>query len=219
MAKNPNKKAPSPQQKPVSRAMDKGPACLGSTRTCVGCRESCEREKLFRVGLGTDGQVCLAVGANGRGCWVHPKRTCIENAAKRRSFERGLKLTPGPTPVNSSALISQMREFLVRRIATLISIGLREKSLVCESDFVVNIAALSVPLVVVASDATEVASSAKVKQQDGLRVEPQAVRLWGSRADLGHFLGRSEENALLVLSAQMAAKLVSSIDCFVGLEG
>jgi predicted RNA-binding protein YlxR (DUF448 family) len=64
-------------------------------RTCVGCRTRAPDTELVRVvaeagGVTLDNRRRLP----GRGAWVHPTRTCIETATRRRAWARALK-APG----------------------------------------------------------------------------------------------------------------------------
>lgn len=68
-------------------------------RTCIGCRGVADRSQLLRVVAATDhesGSVRVVVDARttlpGRGAWLHPHRSCLEYAVKRRAFGRALRL-------------------------------------------------------------------------------------------------------------------------------
>ena len=63
-------------------------------RTCLGCRSRAGTSALLRI-VARDGEVVPDPSATlpGRGAWVHPTTTCIENAAKRRAFGRALRVT------------------------------------------------------------------------------------------------------------------------------
>ena len=64
-------------------------------RTCVGCRARAPITELVRVVVEAGG-VALDVRRRlpGRGAWVHPSRTCIETATRRKAWARALK-SPG----------------------------------------------------------------------------------------------------------------------------
>src|SRR5689334_18358756 len=67
-------------------------------RTCIGCRVSCAQDDLLRLqlaspdqGEGEAGQVVPAVcrrGRAGRGAYLCPRRSCLDQAIKRRAFTR-----------------------------------------------------------------------------------------------------------------------------------
>jgi len=62
-------------------------------RTCVGCRERDYQNRLLRFSL--QGKETLIPGpGNGRGGYVHPRRTCVYAFANARSgFVRSLRAT------------------------------------------------------------------------------------------------------------------------------
>ncbi len=65
-------------------------------RTCVGCRVRAAKSDLLRV-VSRDGAVVPDPRAQlpGRGAYLHLSRECFEQAERRRSFPRALRL-PGP---------------------------------------------------------------------------------------------------------------------------
>ena len=63
-------------------------------RTCLGCRQRADKSSLLRV-VARDGAVIPDSSAilPGRGGWVHPTRSCIETAIKRKAFGRALRVS------------------------------------------------------------------------------------------------------------------------------
>ena len=52
-------------------------------RTCVGCRETLSKRELMRIVRTPEGVMYDATGkANGRGAYLHAKRSCWERAIK-----------------------------------------------------------------------------------------------------------------------------------------
>ncbi|WP_345712432.1 YlxR family protein [Kineococcus glutinatus] len=65
-------------------------------RTCVGCRQRDARSVLLRVVVEEVGGVLSAAPDPrarhpGRGAWLHPRRTCLDLAERRRAFGRALR--------------------------------------------------------------------------------------------------------------------------------
>ncbi|NSC24209.1 YlxR family protein [Streptomyces albus subsp. chlorinus] len=79
-------------------------------RTCVGCRECADKGALLRVVL-IGGSLIpdLRGKLPGRGAYVHPAPSCLEQAVRRRAFNRAFR---GPGPFD----LAQLREH-VERIA------------------------------------------------------------------------------------------------------
>ena len=58
-------------------------------RMCMTCRKKDEKEKLFRVVRTTTGiMVDTDFRIQGRGAYVCRTRECVENARRRKAFER-----------------------------------------------------------------------------------------------------------------------------------
>lgn len=64
-------------------------------RTCIGCRRRVAQNELLRVVVtGSDGAnavVDVRRRMPGRGAWLHPDRSCLAIAVKRRAFNRAFK--------------------------------------------------------------------------------------------------------------------------------
>ncbi|MEL6751289.1 MAG: RNA-binding protein [Pseudomonadota bacterium] len=71
------------------------PTASGPQRTCAVTREVRERLDLLRFVAGPDGAVVFDAKGNlpGRGVWLTPRRSVVEQAVKRKAFSRGLKQT------------------------------------------------------------------------------------------------------------------------------
>ena len=70
-------------------------------RTCVGCRDRGSKSELLRVvGRGSDVLPDPQARLPGRGAYLHPSRTCFEQAQRRKAFARALRLA-GPADVGA----------------------------------------------------------------------------------------------------------------------
>jgi predicted RNA-binding protein YlxR (DUF448 family) len=77
-------------------------------RTCIGCRERTEKSELLRIvtrdgGIAIDHRQILP----GRGAYLHPRPTCLEQALKRRSLGRALR-----SEIDGQRAAATIREFL-----------------------------------------------------------------------------------------------------------
>jgi predicted RNA-binding protein YlxR (DUF448 family) len=65
---------------------------MGSTRRCLGCRRSDDKESLLRVVAGEAGCVVDWEGVlPGRGAYVHPTRKCVMNSLRNNVWAQALK--------------------------------------------------------------------------------------------------------------------------------
>jgi len=61
-------------------------------RTCVGCRVKRRQAELVRCAVTADGSPVISRTAPGRGAWLcRGQATCLQQAIKRRGFERAWK--------------------------------------------------------------------------------------------------------------------------------
>ncbi len=198
--------------RPVREGADKSDK---PTRTCVACREESGRGELLRLVESPDGRIALDARSRigGRGAWVHPTRACIEMAAKRHAAERSLKVSV--RDVDAAGLIEGAATAYRRRIDSLITAAWRARGL--EIGVAASVDALEtrrVPLVLVATDA---GSERKAVEGDGAE-RARAVRVFGTKEELGRLFRRSEVAMIAVTEPGIAAELESTIDRLAGLE-
>ncbi|MET9858872.1 YlxR family protein [Streptomyces smyrnaeus] len=81
-------------------------------RTCVGCRERTDKDVLLRVVL-IGGSLIpdLRGRLPGRGAYVHSVPSCLEQAVRRRAFNRAFR---GPGPFD----LADLREHVERKART-----------------------------------------------------------------------------------------------------
>ena len=67
-------------------------------RTCIGCRARATRGELLRYvlvhGSGAPARVVRdeSRSGHGRGAWIHDQQHCLQQAIKRRTFRRALRI-------------------------------------------------------------------------------------------------------------------------------
>ena len=90
-------------------------------RLCVGCRRRDSWLALLRVvavkgepGNTINGVVVLVPDPQhrlpGRGAWLHPNTTCLEQAVRRKAFTRALRLQAGPDAARVAAHLEATRQ-------------------------------------------------------------------------------------------------------------
>jgi uncharacterized protein len=67
---------------------------MAPVRTCLGCRQRADKSSLLRLVV-RDGEVVADHSAilHGRGAWVHPTRSCVEQSITRKAFGRAFRVT------------------------------------------------------------------------------------------------------------------------------
>lgn len=187
-------------------------------RTCVGCNQTGSAPELLRVvldptagessGLETSAKgsarVLIDLGGKlpGRGAWVHPQPQCIERACNRgfsKAFETLVRTT-------AAELGEQIRSAAERRLAGLLLASFRSRQLVYGRDAVKEVLD-DAPLVIMARDAQAVAKDGDLQRAgfDG------KVVWWSTKAQLGHWLGRSEVGVVAITEPSIAEAMRRAI--------
>ncbi|MBX3103480.1 MAG: YlxR family protein [Microbacteriaceae bacterium] len=66
---------------------------MDSVRTCLGCRQRVGQSSLLRVvAVANKVEVDQTATMPGRGAWVHPAESCVQNAIARKAFARALRV-------------------------------------------------------------------------------------------------------------------------------
>jgi predicted RNA-binding protein YlxR (DUF448 family)/ribosomal protein L7Ae-like RNA K-turn-binding protein len=170
----------------------------GRTRTCVGCNERVEilsagPARLIRFILGPGGEVAVDPkgGGFGRGAHVHPRRECVERAA-RAGLLRATKgaartvVDAGESgiaePLAAAALARAIQRSMDRRVEGLLATAVRSRQLARGADAVTGACQRGeAALVVVACDAAAAADLTEVRRAVA---EGRAVA-WGTKERLG----------------------------------
>ncbi|KAA9393589.1 YlxR family protein [Kocuria coralli] len=80
-------------------------------RTCIGCRAVDEPDQLVRLTVRTDATGTAVVMIDegrrlgGRGAWLHPTEQCLQNAVRRKAFNRAFR-----APVDADAVVQTFRQ-------------------------------------------------------------------------------------------------------------
>lgn len=180
-------------------------------RSCLGCRETRDRDQLLRFVLSPQGEVLPDLDARlpGRGAYTCISSRCLENALRQRLFNRAFKseVTALPADEMREAVVRLMRERilgglgLANRAGKIISGG----SLV--SDAIRG--KIKPGLILVAVDVSEsiglkIVMLAKVH---GIRCERVMTK-----DDFGAILGKAPRSAVAVRQGGFVTRLVSEIE-------
>ncbi|MFM6974500.1 MAG: YlxR family protein [Agromyces sp.] len=75
-------------------------------RTCIGCRSRAPRSQLIRLVVQHDVlHVDESTSLAGRGAWVHPDVSCVDQADRRRAWQRALRVT---IPLDSTPIQNRL---------------------------------------------------------------------------------------------------------------
>jgi uncharacterized protein len=216
------------------------------TRMCVGCSKRVERsEQLVRctfveevqtVATGFAGaasnstalRVVVDVAGRklpGRGAWMHPHRSCVEQAV-RRGFSKSARR---PVKADVEALMREMVIATERRVASILAVAVRSRKVVLGATAVSEVLEQdptsrgAAQLLVLATDAGAALSRpaiAKVlagEKQPGQL--PYGCLVYGDGAQLGAMAWRSRVVVLAVVDVDIARGLSEAISLRGSLAG
>ena len=86
-----------------------------TTRTCVGCRRKAPCTELLRFTLDVSGALSIDYrgDAPGRGAWLCPLPSCLQQATRRNAFSRSFRRRVSYDPVTLPGEVSQGLSFRV----------------------------------------------------------------------------------------------------------
>ena len=181
-------------------------------RTCAGCRERDDRGALVRFVLGPDGRLVADATRRlpGRGVSAHPRRSCIETAARRGGFARGLR---APVEADADVLVAQLVAQLERRIDGLLVAAKRSGHLALGTEAVRSeMRREGRLLLVVASDA---AGRRDEIERAAERLGDDCV-VYGDKSSLGRLFGRDEVGVLAIDDPGIAKEIARAAACISG---
>ena len=174
-------------------------------RTCVACGRKDEPRAMVRVVVAPDGEVAVDItgGALGRGGYVHPSASCLASAPRglMKSFRR-------PIAADDARLSGLLDDAAKRRIAGLLGAAVRSRQVFLGAEIAGSAWQRGrASLLVVARDAAAAAQVGSVMHAIG---EGGAIA-WGTKAELGRLVGRSELAVLGIASRSLATALRSAV--------
>jgi predicted RNA-binding protein YlxR (DUF448 family) len=174
-------------------------------RTCVGCGQVDAADTMVRLVVSDEGQVAvdLAGGAFGRGAHVHPSPQCLEGAP--RGLAKSFKRAPFATAAELAQGIASAAD---RRARGLLASAVRSNQVEIGAEMAGEAFGRGkVALLVVARDAKSAASVGSIMHA----VAQGGAVAWGTKAELGSLVKKSEVAVLGIVSQPIAAALRSVV--------
>lgn len=177
-----------------------------SRRSCIACRAVRPKAELIRVHPGPGAALSVDLDSGpGRGAYVCPRRSCLEQAVKRGEFPRSLRMALAPIKVE--ALEWLIRERAFRKVASLLGLARRARKVVSGAEAVESaLKRRTARLVLTAADAS-ISSVARVR---ALAVEARtACRPGLVKEELGAAVGAAPRACVAVTDAHFAEAVMS----------
>jgi hypothetical protein len=175
-------------------------------RTCAGCRTTTDPGELVRAVFGPSGEAVpdLSGSGFGRGAWVHPRKTCIEQALPR-GFSKSTKSAIQTSPREFVAALAAQAE---RRAYSLIGSAFRARKAAAGSTAVRD--AFNAGQVALALIATDARAAAETPWVDAL-IKTGKARAFGSKESLGRAIGRPDTGVIAILDEGISGALVHTL--------
>ncbi|MDG1287776.1 MAG: RNA-binding protein [Rickettsiales bacterium] len=180
-------------------------------RRCVVTEESFPRDTLLRFVASPEGQLVFDVKRNlpGRGIWVYPQKTHVEQAIEKKLFARGAKQAV-KVPED---LLEKVEKALKRRVLSLLQRGLQSREMVNGFEKVSSaLRSEETRLLVHANDASDdgVSKLNKLAAENVIIIQPC------SREEMSEVLKIANPVHLSVRSAGLAKSIRHSYDVWAG---
>lgn len=174
-------------------------------RSCIACRAVRPKAELIRVHPGPGAALSVDLDSGpGRGAYVCPRRSCLEQAVKRGEFRR---LRMALEPVKVEALQWLIRERAVRKVASLLGLARRARKVVSGAEAVESaLKRRTARLVLTAADAS-ISSVARVRAlaaEAGTACHPGLAK-----EELGAAVGAAPRACVAVMDAHFAEAVMS----------
>jgi uncharacterized protein len=183
-------------------------------RTCVGCRQKDGRLALLRfVWAGDPPQLVPDVPrrASGRGVSIHPRRRCLDAAARNGALVRGLRAgVPAGIKVDPDQLADWATGQYMRRFEGLLIGAYRSGHAVIGADRARDVMSTQrAVLLIVAADAAD-------KRQELMAAAERLGKsciVYADKAKLGGLFGRETVGVVAVTDVDIAAELQHAMQC------
>jgi predicted RNA-binding protein YlxR (DUF448 family) len=187
-------------------------------RTCMGCRQVLEQDRLVRYVLSPGGELLIDYRHRlpGRGAYTCVSADCLREAVRRRQFDRALRREAAG--VDADALLLALRTQILQRVQNLLGMARKASQAVSGSNLV--LAALGHPdrlaLVLMAADVSPgIAGKVSAK---AAAVGIACYRLF-DKETLGELLGKGERSIVGLTRGRLAETIKTELSRYENIVG
>jgi len=180
-------------------------------RSCLGCRQSNNRDALIRFVLSPQGEIVPDLEAKlpGRGAYTCVNESCLRTALKQRQFNRAFKLEVATAPPDE--VVGQVGGIMVKRILGYMGLANKSGQVISGSSLVSDaIKSGHKPgLVLVATDVSE-----SIGEKIELLATVHHVKCFSvlGKDDFGAILGKAPRSAVAIRTGGFVAQLMHEIE-------
>lgn len=180
-------------------------------RTCLGCRESKNKEELVRLVTSPDGLVVIDYKGTlpGRGAYVCPTEACIREVFSRRQISRAFK---GSQIEGVEEFLDRLRKLVLNRISSLLSLARKAGKVVDGREGVEKgMERGTINLLVFAEDLSSLSSK---EMKDTCLKRGIVYYTYLSKDEIGGLIGKGERGALGIADASFSTLLRKEFERF-----
>ena len=180
-------------------------------RSCLGCRETRDKEHLIRFVLSPEGEVLPDLDARlpGRGAYTCISARCLETVVRQRLFNRAFKREVSHLPVEE--MVALVGNLMRERILGYLGLANRAGKIISGSSLVSDAirGKIKPGLILVAVDVSK-AIGEKVDVLAAVhKIRSERIL---TKDDIGAILGKAPRSALAVRHGGFVVRLVSEIE-------
>jgi len=182
-------------------------------RSCLGCRETRDKERLLRFVLSPQDEVLPDLDSRlpGRGAYTCISSRCLESALQQRQFNRAFKREVSSMPAEQ--LTGLVARLMRERILGCLGMANRAGKIISGGALVSDAirGKIKPGLILVAADVSESIGKKIVVLADVHRIRCERVL---TKDDFGAILGKAPRSAVAVRQGGFVVRLVSEIERF-----
>lgn len=187
-------------------------------RSCLGCRQVFDQDRLVRYVLSPDGEVLVDYRHKlpGRGAYTCLDRGCIDSAVKRRQFDRSFR--GSLRNVEAEILSEAVRQQVSARILNLLGMARKSGNVISGSSLVMETLSSrsGLALVLVASDV-----SAAIGEKVAAKSAAAGVPCFSlfDKETLGRILGKGERSVIAFKQGLLAESVKIELSRYENIVG
>ena len=187
-------------------------------RTCLGCRQVKDQDRLVRLVCSPDDHILVDLKGRlpGRGAYVCINRDCVDQAVHRQQFNRAFRREC--RPLKSVELIEAIKSGLLGYLANLLGMSRKSANVIAGSNAVIDAMTRKTDLAVIllAADISPQIGDKVRRKADYMGIK--VVELF-EKAELGRILGRAERSVVGLPEGKLADAFLRDLQRYQDISG
>jgi predicted RNA-binding protein YlxR (DUF448 family)/ribosomal protein L30E len=187
-------------------------------RTCLGCRQSLGQARLIRFVRSPEGEVLVDLKGRlpGRGAYLCNNRSCIEDALRRKQFDRAFRRDC--RPITADQLSNVIAREILIRLASLLGMARKSAKFYAGSNAVLDALGRRKPLAVVIL-ARDISPQIGEKVRNRAALQKIVTTELFDKLELGRILGRAERSVVGLPDGKLADAFLDDLRRYQDIQG